>query len=718
VNATASGTTAIDLAQSITTNGSTTTTDVDNDTQAITLNPAPTGVYPGSGQTFNVYGTVAVVQVPNQPPFDSVPTPTTVATVTGGVGVLYNPATRVGLQTATPNTVAFSTAAGDAITVTDSDYAASGPAETTTVTVTGTGVAGSTGVVGTLTATAAGGATVSGTGTASLIVTGSPAGITSTLNSLVYTPGAGFFGTTTVTVSTDDNGNSGYGGPQTDTRTTSVTVVGLFLSEIDLVKGNTTNPSQYVEVFSTAPSYPIPSGVYLVGINGAAGTSPAPGAVTDIFNLNGFTTGTNGYLALLEKGEKYNALGDEVSSGTADDNIGTSAGFGNGGATSKFGSITGVHTGGTRPSGQLATDILTGAESFLLIETATAPTTSVNIDPASTGNPANQATAYTSWNVLDSVGILATTSTSTSHSYGAITFKPSAATGTTLSGSNVVSTGSWTATYVGRDAQNTGSSSADWLASVPTGTPTTGYSLGSNSTEFGGSPLNNVGGPNYWTPEETVVVNDGSSSQHSQVAELTVTFSQPVNIANLGTDFQVVDAAGQVLSTTATDNNGVSSGSDSGVTSVVITFNAGSVDSFSLAEATYTDQNTGTMPTVVLNNGNYFLNTTVADITGSSSGIELDGAHDGIAGSTTAGSGVYGGNGVNEVDEFWRLFGDTLGHRLVNGQDLVNFRAAYGSSLSAGNPNYAWYLDANGDGVINGTDNTAFQADYTKKLNA
>jgi hypothetical protein len=79
---------------------------------------------------------------------------------------------------------------------------------------------------------------------------------------------------------------------------------------------------------------------------------------------------------------------------------------------------------------------------------------------------------------------------------------------------------------------------------------------------------------------------------------------------------------------------------------------------------------------------------------------------------------VYGGNGVNEVDEFWRLFGDTLGHRLVNGQDLVNFRAAYGSSLSAGNPNYAWYLDANGDGVINGTDNTAFQADYTKKLNA
>jgi hypothetical protein len=678
---------------------------------AVVLSPAPTAATNDPG----VDGVVNIVIQPNQPPYNSLPQ------AAGIPSVLFNPSSLPGLQTATANTQVFSSANGDAITVSDSDYTSTGPAETTTVTVIGTPAGTSTGAVGTLSATASGAAQLSGVGTATLTITGSPTDITATLNGLIYTPGAGFFGTTTLSVSTNDNGNSGFGGSLVDTRTTSFTVVGLFLSEVDLLKGNTTNPSQYLEVFSTAPNYTIPSGIYFVGVNGATGT-PAPGLVTDIFNLAGFTTGTNGYLALLEKGEKYGANGFEISGGNELDNIGTGVGFGNGGTTSKFGNTTNVHLGGTRPSGQLATDILTGAESFLLIQSAVAPTTTVNIDPGNTGNPTNQTSAYNNWNVLDSVGILNTASTS--HSYAAITFKPTGG-GSTLTGSTVVSTGTWTANYVGRIATHTGSSSADWLASVVTGTPASGtFNLGAvNSTQFAGQPLNSIGGPNDWAPQMTVSVNDGSSTQHSQVAELTLTFNEAVNIVDLSTDFQVKDAQGNLLNINVSDPNtgvttvGAPPGAvpDSGATLLIISFNADATHTFNFGTTTFTDV-FGNTPTVGLVDGNYFVNTTVADISSAANAsVLLDGAHNGVSGSTTTGSGNLNGNGVHEVDEFWRYFGDTLGRRQVDGSDNVAFGGALGSNTAS--PNYLWYLDYNEDGIINTTtDKPAFRARLNTRL--
>src|SRR5262249_38269567 len=152
------------------------------------------------------------------------------------------------------------------------DTAASGGPEPTTLTLAGSGVLGSTGPVGTLTLASLAGLTgVTGNGTATVSFTGTLANLNTALNGLVYTPGAGFFGTATLTVTTNDNGNSNFGGPLTDTRSTSITVVGLLLSEIFL---NTTStlatPSanQYLEVFSTVPSYTIPNTVYVVGIQG------------------------------------------------------------------------------------------------------------------------------------------------------------------------------------------------------------------------------------------------------------------------------------------------------------------------------------------------------------------------------------------------------------------------------------------------------------------
>jgi hypothetical protein len=606
VNANATGSTVVNLADHVTSNGSTTITDVNQNSGPIVLNPAPT-----NAATDPVDGIVTIVLVPNQPPFNSLPAPTAIPKA------LFNPAARAGLHTATANTVVLSTGNGDAIMVSDSD--ANGGNETTTLTLSGTGVFGSTGSVGTLTLASTSGLTVSGNNTASVTITGTLANINSALNGLIYTPGAGFFGTATLTVSTNDNGNSGFGGAQTDTRSTSITVVGLLLSEIFLNSTSnlgTPSANQYLEIFSTVPNYAIPSNVYMVGIQGnnsevvdtfANDTVNTPGDVTDVFKLGGFTTGSNGYLALLEKNQPYSGgTGLINSAGTVLANTGTQSGFGNGGGSSVFGSLTGVHLGqdqngvgvrlGTNPdlpgdgataNGELSWDMPMASSSYLLIQAPTAPsvqtttTSATNIDGGSTATATVAGgTAYNSWNVIDGVGILASplsptlggtyTQLGPDRSYAPMTFQSATNVGTLLSGSNFLTTGTsaspWTANYVGRIGQFTGSSSADWLASIPTGT-TPNFVLGTNTSNsnYSGQKLNNIGGPNFWADQMKVVVNDGTSNQHSQVSELTLTFASPVTLNGIASQFTI----------TAATDNGSGAGTATVTTSVAHNFVVG-----------------------------------------------------------------------------------------------------------------------------------------------
>jgi hypothetical protein len=123
--------------------------------------------------------------------------------------------------------------------------------------------------------------------------------------------------------------------------------------------------------------------------------------------------------------------------------------------------------------------------------------------------------------------------------------------------------------------------------------------------------------------------------------------------------------------------------SDSGVTSVTISFNAINIEGVSSDAFTYANGLADTLGNFAgLNNGNYFLDTKVSDIT--FSGVALDGAHNGMGGSATPGNTApYGGQGTFEVDEFWRLFGDVSGTRSVDGIDLTYLRNANDSS--AGN---------------------------------
>src|SRR5262249_4363728 len=108
-------------------------------------------------------------------------------------------------------TLTFSTANGNAISVADVDAGSSSVQVTLTV------------ASGALTLAGTSGLTVSGNGTATVTVTGSLANINTALNGLTYAPG-NFNGSATLTVTTNDLGNTGSGGAKTDVDTVAITV--------------------------------------------------------------------------------------------------------------------------------------------------------------------------------------------------------------------------------------------------------------------------------------------------------------------------------------------------------------------------------------------------------------------------------------------------------------------------------------------------------------
>ena len=53
-------------------------------------------------------------------------------------------------------------------------------------------------------------------GSPSVLFRGLPANINAAMNGLIYTPAENYFGTDTLTITTDDAGRTGNGGPQSD----------------------------------------------------------------------------------------------------------------------------------------------------------------------------------------------------------------------------------------------------------------------------------------------------------------------------------------------------------------------------------------------------------------------------------------------------------------------------------------------------------------------
>ncbi len=145
---------------------------------------------------------------------------TETATVTVNIGA-YNDApvnTIPGTQTFNEDTGrVFSTSNGNAISIADVD-AATGDVTTTVSVLTGTiTVGGTVGEQAVLTS-------ITGSGTNTLVLTGTIAEINAVLQGLSYSSPLNFNGSDTLTILTNDNGNTGAGGPMTDEDTVSLII--------------------------------------------------------------------------------------------------------------------------------------------------------------------------------------------------------------------------------------------------------------------------------------------------------------------------------------------------------------------------------------------------------------------------------------------------------------------------------------------------------------
>jgi hypothetical protein len=164
---------------------------------------------------------------------------------------------------------------------------------------------------------------------------------------------------------------------------------------------------------------------------------------------------------------------------------------------------------------------------------------------------------------------------------------------------------------------------------------------------------------------ESVVVNDGSA-QRSMVTSVAVTFGGAVALEPGAIELRRRDGTPVNFHLDATLVNGQ--------TVAVLTFAGPEFVGGSLADGSYTLR-------------------VRADRVHDRWGRALDGDGDGTA----------GGDGSAA---FFRLFGDSDGDRDVDGRDLVRLLRAFGSR--AGQPDYLWYFDVNGDDRIGVFDALAF----------
>jgi hypothetical protein len=167
---------------------------------------------------------------------------------------------------------------------------------------------------------------------------------------------------------------------------------------------------------------------------------------------------------------------------------------------------------------------------------------------------------------------------------------------------------------------------------------------------------------------QSVVVNDGTSPQHSMVTSMTVTFDTVVNFAS-------TPAAAFTLSR----------------------IGGGSVGSF-----TATQQVLGGVTVVTLNgfSGAETQNTSLADGRYTLTVIANQ--------VSTVGGQLAGNNTFTDADGLFRFYGDINGDRAVDIADFGQFSGSF--NLHAGDPGYLAAFDINLDGAIDIADFGAFSA--------
>ena len=114
---------------------------------------------------------------------------------------------------------------------------------------------------GTIDVTGFAGLTLTNNGTGTVTIDGPIVQIKNALNSILYTPNGGYSGSDTLSITVNDNGNTGTGGPLSDTETVAITVTDLsFVPEVNLDPPNNSGGADdrnYEATFSSAAGTPV-----------------------------------------------------------------------------------------------------------------------------------------------------------------------------------------------------------------------------------------------------------------------------------------------------------------------------------------------------------------------------------------------------------------------------------------------------------------------------
>ncbi|MEM1045004.1 MAG: tandem-95 repeat protein, partial [Pseudomonadota bacterium] len=121
-----------------------------------------------------------------------------------------------------------------------------------------------------------GGATIAGNGGSIVTVTGTLDEINAALASITYTPPADFNGAVTLTVETSDGGNTGKGGPLTDTDTVAITVNPVNDQPVNTMPSAQTTPDDTPLVFSPSSG----NGLFVSDIDAGNGVMTTTVTVT------------------------------------------------------------------------------------------------------------------------------------------------------------------------------------------------------------------------------------------------------------------------------------------------------------------------------------------------------------------------------------------------------------------------------------------------------
>ncbi|MCR9199590.1 MAG: lamin tail domain-containing protein, partial [Planctomycetaceae bacterium] len=269
---------------------------------------------------------------------------------------------------------------------------------------------------------------------------------------------------------------------------------GLLLNEILFNPPSGDSPNEYIELRGT-PNGIINPGTYLVNIEG---DDTDPGDINEFVDLSGLQFGSNGFLVLINDGNGYTIDGAagqavDVTDGDQENNSNT----------------------------------------FLLIESATAPDNNDDIDSNNDGTP--DGSVFAGWTILDGIAILddddrdGGTGDNGEFAYASLVFAENAGDGSLLfapAGATIVDTGITLAGYVGRIGDSTGSTAADWVAGEVDGSAPNFNLIAGATTPFhlGGSPLDHIGSTNAWNPPKTltVIINEDVISENGGTATATV----------------------------------------------------------------------------------------------------------------------------------------------------------------------------------------------------